>query len=88
MMQAMRTTVTLDADTDQIIRRLMRDRSLTFKQAVNEAIRAGSATSRRQRAFRTRTFDMGPPAIPLDKAMRLAAELEDEELLRKIAARK
>jgi hypothetical protein len=88
MMQTMRTTVTLDADTDQIIRRLMRDRGMTFKQAVNEAIRAGSATPRRRRAFRTRTFDMGPTRIPLDKAMRLAAELEDEELLRKIAARK
>jgi hypothetical protein len=84
----MRTTVTLDADTDQIVRRLMRDRDMTFKQALNEAIRAGGTTSRRRRAFRTRTFDLGPPAIPLDKAMRLAAELEDEELLRKIAARK
>lgn len=84
----MRTTVTLDADTDQIVRRLMRDRGMTFKQAVNEAIRAGNATPGRRRTFRTRTFDMGATAIPLDKAMRLAAELEDEELLRKIAARK
>jgi len=80
--------VTLDADTDQIVRRLMRDRGMTFKQALNEAIRAGGATPRRRRAKRTRTFDMGPPAIPLDKAVRLAAELEDEELVRKIAARK
>lgn len=84
----MRTTVTLDADTDQIVRRLMRDRGMTFKQALNEAIRAGGATPHRRRAHRTRTFDMGPPAIPLDKAVRLAAELEDEELVRKIAARK
>jgi len=84
----MRTTVTLDDDTDQIVRRLMRDRGMTFKQAVNEAIRTGGAASRRRRAFRTRTFDMGPPAVPLDKAIRLAAELEDEELVRKIAARK
>jgi hypothetical protein len=61
---------------------------MTFKRAVNEAIRAGSATSRRRRAFRTWTFDLGPPAIPLDKVIRLAAELEDEELLRRSAARK
>jgi type II secretory pathway component PulF len=88
MMQDMRTTVTLDADTDQIVRRLMRDRGMTFKQAVNEAIRAGRPSSRRRRAFRSQTFDMGPTTIPLDKAMRLAADLEDEELLRKIAARK
>jgi hypothetical protein len=83
----MRTTVTLDPDTDQIVRRLMRERGLTFKRAINEAIRA-SASGPRRRAFRTRTFNMGPPAIPLDKAIRLAADLEDEELLRKIAARK
>ena len=84
----MRTTVTLEADTDQIVRRLMREQGLTFKQAVNEAIRAGGTTRGRRRAIRTRTFDMGPAAIPLDTATRLAADLEDEELIRKIAARK
>lgn len=84
----MRTTVTLEADADLIVRRLMRERGLTFKQAVNEAIRAGGTSRGRQPAFRTRTFDMGPAAIPLDKATRLAADLEDEEIIRKIAARK
>ena len=84
----MRTTVTLEADADAIVRRLMRERGLTFKQALNEAIRAGTASQGRRRAFRTRTFDMGQPTVPLDKAVRLAGELEDEELIRKLAARK
>jgi len=84
----MRTTVTLEPDADTIVRRLMRDRGLSFKQALNEAIRAGAQRASPHRAFRTRTFDMGPPAIPLDKALRLAADLEDEELIRKLAARK
>jgi hypothetical protein len=83
----MRTTVTLEPDTDAIVRRLMRERGLTFKAALNEAIRAGAATGRR-RTFRTPTFEMGRPAVPLEKALRLAAELEDEELLRKLAARR
>jgi len=83
-----RTTVTLEPDTDAIVRRLMRERGLTFKQAVNEAIRAGTASPARRRAFRTRTFDMGQPALPLDKALQLAGELEDEELIRRLAARK
>ena len=83
----MRTTVTLDPDTDAIVRRLMRERSLSFKQALNAAIRAGRAT-RTRRSPRTLTFDMGTPMVPLDKALRLAAELEDAELVRKIAARK
>jgi len=83
----MRTTVTLDPDTDFIVKRLMRERGLTFKQALNEAIRAGAAKGR-GRSFRTSTFDMGAPTLPLDKAIRLAAELEDEALVRKLGARK
>jgi hypothetical protein len=82
----MRTTITLDPDTDAAVRRLMRERGLTFKQAVNAAIRAG--TGARRRAFRTPTADLGPSRIPLDHALRLAADLEDEELIRKLAARK
>ena len=88
MMQAMRTTITLEPDTDAAVRRLMRERGLSFKQAVNEAIRAGAAPSGRRRAFRTPTFDMGAPIAPLEKAIRLAAELEDEALLRKLAVRR
>jgi hypothetical protein len=84
----MRTTITLEQDTDAFVRRLMRERGLTFKQAVNEAIRAGAAQPGRRRAFRTPTFEMGTPIIPLEKALRLAGELEDEELLRKLAARR
>ena len=83
----MRTTVTLESDTIVIVRRLMRERGMTFKQAVNEAIRAGAVRPRR-RPFRTRSIDMGPPALPLDKALRLAADLEDEALIRKLAERK
>jgi hypothetical protein len=85
----MRTTVTLEPEADAIVRRLMRERGLTFKDALNEAIRAGARPSRSSRkGFRTPTFQMGRPAVPIDKALRLAADLEDEEILRKLAARK
>jgi hypothetical protein len=83
----MRTTVTLEPDVEAIVRRLMRERGLTFKQALNAAIR-GAPRPRHGGAFRTRTFDLGASALPLDKALRLAADLEDEELIRKLAARK
>jgi hypothetical protein len=84
-----RTTVTLEADTDAIVRRLMRERGLSFKQAVNAAIRAGMAERRSGAApaFVTPTFDLGAPSIPLDKALRLAADLEDEALIRRLAER-
>lgn len=87
-MEPMRTTVTLDPDSDAIVRRLMRERGLTFKAAVNEAIRAAARGRKPSRPFRTRTYDMGASALPLDKALRLAADLEDEELIRKLAGRK
>lgn len=84
----MRTTVTLDPDNDMAVRRLMRERGLTFKQAVNEAIRQSLSAKSGDVAFRTPTFSMGPPRTPIDKASRLAAELEDEEIIRKLAERK
>jgi hypothetical protein len=84
----MRTTITLDPDVEALIRKAMRERGLSFKQAVNEAIRAGLAP-RSEQPTGTRTFRMGfDPRIPLGKALRLAGELEDEELIRKLAARK
>ena len=87
-MRTTRTTVTLDADTDAVVRRLMRERSIGFKQALNEAIRAGVARPGTRRRVSTPVFDMGQPQIPIDKALRLSADLEDEELQRKLATRK
>jgi hypothetical protein len=85
----MRTTVTLDPDVEAMVRQAMRERGLSFKQAVNDAIRAGLAPESDRELEATPTFRMGyNPVIPWDKALRLAAELEDEEIIRKLAARK
>ena len=85
----MRTTITLDPESEALIKRAMRERGVSFKQAVNDAIRAGLAPARQAPAVHTPTFRMGfNPVIPWDKALRLAAEMEDEELARKLAARK
>ena len=81
----MRTTVTLDADTEQLVRRLMTERGVSFKQALNDAIRAGSAPRTRQ-VFRTRTRSLGEPTVNLDRALQLAGDLEDEERLRRFRA--
>ena len=78
----MRTTVTLDPDTAALIRHRMRERGISFKRALNEAIRAG-ADENRGAPFRTATASLGVPVINLDRALQLAAELEDEELVRK-----
>lgn len=78
----MRTTVTLDPDTMALIKRRMNERGQSFKEAVNDAIRAGAAGPR-PTPFRTATAEMGIPAVNLDQALRLAGDLEDEELVRK-----
>ncbi len=80
----MRTTVTLDPDVYALVRKLMRERDLTFKEAVNQAIRGGLSSKPRRRSFQTPTFDMGPALVPLDKALQLAGELENQEILRKM----
>jgi hypothetical protein len=61
----------------------MRERGISFKQALNEAIRAGRADENRGTPFRTATAPLGVPVVNLDRALQLAAELEDEELVRK-----
>ena len=79
----MRTTVTLDPDTEQLIRRRMRERGVSFKEALNDAIRAGAMGSSPPRPFETAAAAMGQPTVNLDRALQLAGEIEDEELLRK-----
>lgn len=81
----MRTTVTLDPDVDAIVKRAMRERGLTFKQAVNEAIRAGMGSRRSVQDQELPTHDMGEPLVDITNALRLAGELEDQELAARLA---
>ncbi len=86
----MRTTITLDPDVEQMLKNVLRERDVTFKEAVNDALRAGlkGATGKRPR-FRQRTFSLGAgQPFRWDKALEMASALEDEELMRKMALRK
>jgi hypothetical protein len=85
MMHPMRTTVTLEPDVEAFVRRAMRERGLTFKEAVNEAIRAGMRRDRAGGGSKVPTFDMGEPLIDVTKALRLAGELEDQALADRLA---
>jgi hypothetical protein len=78
----MRTTVTLDPDVATLLRSEVRRRGEPFKRVLNNAIRAGLKARRSPpEPPRPLTFDMGIPKVDLTKALALAAELEDEELL-------
>jgi hypothetical protein len=48
----------------------------------DEALRAALAGKRN--TVRFKTFSMGTPMVSLDKALALAAVLEDDELVRKL----
>ncbi len=79
----MRTTVTLDPDTEQVVRERMAAKNVSFKVALNDSIRDGSR-GRVDTAFSTQTFDLGELAHDLTKALQLAGNLEDAELVAKL----
>jgi len=81
----MRTTVTLDADTEQLLRRRMAEQKVSFKQALNDAIRAGLGRPEATRSW-TKTFDLGPAKVDLTHSGRFLGEMDIAEFLRKDAA--
>lgn len=85
----MRTTVTLDPDVEALLKKAVRERGEPFKQVLNAAIREGLTASRRKASapFKQRTFRMGRPLVDLTKALSLAAELDDAEVVEKIRRR-
>jgi hypothetical protein len=86
----MRTTVTLDPDVAAKLKAVARRRGISFKQALNSAVRVGLSGERRAvRAFKQYTQPMGLRiGVNLDKALHLAAALEDEEIIRRLERRK
>lgn len=90
MMPHMRTTVRLDPDLAQRLRKMARERGTSFREALNTALRAGLAT----RAVGAKPYKLPTramrlrPGIDLDRALDLAAALEDEELVHKLELRK
>lgn len=88
MSMCMRTTVTIDPDIEALLTRAMRQKGLSFKEALNGALRLGLMRdqSRKSSLGKLPTFDMRQRAdLNLDKALQLASDLEDEETLRKLA---
>ena len=86
----MRTTVTIDADLAAKLRRIAHERGISFKDALNAMLRAGlGAEAGSARPYRLPARDLGLRAgLDLDKALRLASALEDEETVRKLELRK
>jgi hypothetical protein len=86
----MRTTVTIDPDVAALLQSAMKERGISFKEALNAAVRAGFMQAKpRKRRFVQKTFAMGAEEnFRWDKALAAADAIEDEELSRKLSLRK
>ena len=88
----MRTTVAIDDDLLQELRQQAHDEGTSLAKLINRFLRRGiqgeRTVSEQQPPFRQRTYPMGEPRLNLDKALALAALLEDEEVAQKMALRK
>lgn len=86
----MRTTVTLEPDLAARIKEVARERQISFKAAINATLRAGlESRGGRGRPYQEQTHHLGVrPGVDLTKALQLAAEVEDEEIIRKLDLRK
>lgn len=85
----MRTTVTLDEDVAAAVKRVAQERGLSFKEALNTAVRAGLRSgSSDGRTYRMPSRNLGlRPDTDLSKALQLAAALDDEERVQDLRRR-
>jgi len=88
----MRTTVRIADELLQKLKEQAHKENISLTRLLDRTLRAGMqpsrAPGRRRRRHREQTHAMGAPRIPLDKALALAAALEDEEIVRKVLLRK
>ena len=88
----MRTTLDIEPGLLKKLRREAERRQVAFKHLVNRLLRDGLSPPNvaPSEPYQLPTFDLGQPmpGVNLDKALRLADDLEDEEVLRKMQLRK
>ena len=88
----MRTTVRIDDSLLGELKNEARREGLSLTKLIQRVLCRGLAAIRQERRpagdYRETTFAMGQPRMNLDRAVGLAAALEDEQILRKLAERK
>ena len=78
----MRTTLTLDDDVSVMLKRLQDEQGLSFKEAVNQALRQGLYQLKEpteQTSFEVKSFDLGKSFVNLDNIGEVLAVTEGED---------
>jgi len=92
MMSSVRTTVRVDDELLEKLKAQARKEKVSLTRLLNRTLKAGlqagGARRRKQPIYRERVHSLGAPRLALDKALALAAALEDEEIVRELALRK
>lgn len=92
MMPSMRTTVRIDDELLHQLKEQATKENISLTRLLERTLRAGMQASRKpgrpRQRHREQPHAMGAPRIKLDKALALAAALEDEEIVRKALGRK
>jgi hypothetical protein len=88
----MRTTVTIGDDLLRDLKQRARREGVSLTKIINRSLRFGlkaiHETDKPPKPFREKTFFMGAPKVNLDKALALAAALEDQEVREELVRRK
>lgn len=87
----MRTTTRIDDVLLEELKERARREKTSLAETVNRVLRSGLAAGRapmRRRRHREKTFSMGRPGVDLQKALALAARMEDAAVLEKLVLRK
>jgi hypothetical protein len=91
-MHRMRSTFRIDDDLLEELREQAHKEKVPVTLLLNRVLRSGIQASRerspRRTVHREETFAMGTPRFDLNKALALAAALDDEETVRKLTLRK
>lgn len=89
----MRTTLTIDDKIAKALKAAAYRSGKSFKQIVNETLRAGLAAKQvppKPKPYKVKPASLGGvmAGIDLDKALRVAESIEDDEIARKLQMRK
>ncbi len=81
----MRTTLRIDDDLLRELKNRAANEGLSLSDVVNLVLRQSvAAPPRPRRPFKQKTRNLGRPAFDVTKANAVAADLEDEAILRKV----